>query len=102
MPFGGQVLPRDLSLFADGTLRMVPVPELATLRNGQHFHYPPGVLAPRATAQQPSVTCVGPIKGTQLELNFSVHGPTDSDGAAAAGGVWASVAVLVLTAATLL
>ena len=32
--FGSQVLPRDLSLFPDGSLRMVPVPELASLRKG--------------------------------------------------------------------
>ena len=118
--FGSQVLPRDLSLFEDGTLRMVPVPELATLRiMSRHHHYYRAKSSAAASMQpdkqqqqrsqpqpqaQESVACVGNVNGTQLEINFTVHrGPggvpsspqsqqreDNSDGTA----VWASVTVL--------
>ena len=115
------MLPRDLSLFADGTLRMTPVPELATLRlPSLHYHYPP---TPPSHVQE-STACAGNVYGTQIEVNFTVHAPpTDAlhhrpslhgprgargplgplgpaaaavsaGGAAHKGGVWASVAVL--------
>lgn len=96
MPFGGLVLPRDLSLFPDGTLRMTPVPEMATLRlPSQHYH---------VRQQHKSVSCLGTINGTQLEVNFTVVAPPPSSFSSSssspssrssdAGGVWASVSVL--------
>ena len=64
-PFGSQILPRDLSLFPDGSLKMVPVPELASLREpgGPHFQ--------SSRRLESTTTCVG-INGTQLELIFDV------------------------------
>ena len=73
--FGSQVLPRDLSLWPDGSLRMAPVPELASLRKHQptsntndpttHYH---ALIPPR------SVSCIpGAPRGRQLEIQFTVH-----------------------------
>jgi sucrose-6-phosphate hydrolase SacC (GH32 family) len=80
-PFGSQVLPRDLSLFPDGTLRMRPVPELAALRlasrkpvdgkrqhdvdsNNNHYH------ADRLTSAN-STPCIR-LNGTMLEVEFTI------------------------------
>ena len=76
--FGSQVLPRDLSLFPDGTLKMVPAAELSSLRKppsaATHYH---------GAALKRSVACTG-VKGTQLELNFTISAGT---GAAAGASV---------------
>jgi hypothetical protein len=74
-PWGSQVLPRDLSLFDDGTLRIAPIPELKSLRIvGQAYS---------ATTVKKSVQCL-PFNGTQLEVNFTVTmGQSDGPGAAA-------------------
>lgn len=76
-PFGSQVLPRDLSLFPDGTLRMVPVPELSSLRmqpavggDGHHFHAAEGSPMLRETT-----ACLpyNRSHGRQLEVNFTIN-----------------------------
>lgn len=84
--FGSQVLPRDLSLFEDGTLRMVPVPELASLRintAGSHFR--------AETPLNKSISCL-PVTGRQIELNFTV----DVGAVAEFGGELAAASVTVL------
>lgn len=87
-PFGSQVLPRDLSLFPDGSLKMVPVPELASLRkqpdsNSTHYH---------AAIPSDTVACL-PVRGRQLEVKFTVH-------VASANGAGAAASVSVLASPT--
>ena len=92
-PWGSQVLPRDLSLFDDGTLKMGPVPELASLRiAGTHFSSRGRMAA--------SIACL-PVNGTQLEVMFTVDlghttttTTTSEDGVASGGGRFPSVTVL--------
>jgi len=92
--FGSQVLPRDLSLFPDGSLKMVPVPELASLRKGsgaaEHYAAAAGVVAKKPTA------CL-PVRGRQLEISFSIligaSATTDKGGSA---GLPAAASVSVL------
>ena len=77
--FGSQVLPRDLSLGPDGSLRMVPVPELASLRkrpDGPATHFHVAGPAPKTAA------CL-PVRGRQLEIQFTctVH-IDDAEGSA--------------------
>ena len=90
--FGSQVLPRDLSLFPDGSLRMVPVPELASLRKGggaaEHYAVAAGDHA------KPTV-CL-PVRGRQLEVNFSILVGASTAAAGGAAGLPAAASVSVL------
>jgi hypothetical protein len=93
--FGSQVLPRDLSLGPDGSLRMVPVPELASLRkrpDGPATHFHVAGPAPKTAA------CL-PVRGRQLEIQFTctVH-IDDAEGSAqmTVGGAPAAASVSVL------
>eukprot|EP00039_Didymoeca_costata_P005084 m.78312 g.78312 ORF g.78312 m.78312 type:complete len:705 (+) comp12665_c0_seq7:96-2210(+) len=63
-PFGSQVLPRDLSLFENGELRITPVPELQSLRHRGETNMLHMQNVTRNT------TCLA-INGTQLELNVT-------------------------------
>jgi sucrose-6-phosphate hydrolase SacC (GH32 family) len=88
--FGSQVLPRDLSLFPDGSLKMVPVPELASLRKGagaaDHYAVAGGRAKPTA--------CL-PVRGRQLEVSFSILvGASTADRGGAGLPAAASVSVL--------
>ena len=71
------MLPRDLSLFSDGTLRIAPIPELKSLRVAAKPYSVMGVKT--------SVNCLD-FNGTQIEVNFTVA-VGESDGPDAAASV---------------